>query len=117
MSNILRRISISIGVILSLPNYAFATDAFDVVEFGIDAFSDIARLGLSLAVIVFLWGIVKFVAHAGDEKAVEEGKEVIVYGLVAIFVIVSLWGIVGFIQGNFDLSSGGGDSITIPTGG
>ena len=100
---------------LIAPTIASA-DAFDLLDTGIAAFNAAIPLALSLAVVVFLWGMVKFVAHAGDEKAVEEGKQVVVYGLVAIFVIVSLWGIVGFIQKTLSISGpGGGTLITIPT--
>ena len=99
---------------LLFPAVAYA-DAFELIDFGVDALTALFPLAISLAVVVFMWGIVKFVAHAGDEKAVEEGKQVIVYGLAAIFVIVTLWGIVGFITTTLDLSTGVDNSISIPT--
>ena len=73
---------------------------------------------VSLAIVAFFWGVVKFLANAGDEKAIEEGKQVMVWGLVGIFVLVSLWAIVGFIQQSLGLSATGafgGSSVGVPT--
>jgi hypothetical protein len=58
---------------------------------------------LSIAILVFFWGLVKFIAHAGDEKAVAEGKQLIIWGLVGIFVMITLWSIVGYIQTLFGI--------------
>ena len=47
-----------------------------------------------LAALVFIWGLIKFITNVqGDEKAVKEGKDLIVWGLAALFIMVSLWGI------------------------
>ena len=52
----------------------------------------------ALALLVFVWGLVKFIARAGSDEGRKEGKQVMIWGVVALFVLVSLWGIVGFIQ-------------------
>lgn len=54
---------------------------------------------ITAAVAVFFWGLVKFIWHADDEQSVEEGKSVMVWGMLALFVMVALWSIIGFIQG------------------
>ncbi len=46
-----------------------------------------------VAVTIFLWGCVRFIAKAGDAKAREQGRQMIVWGLVALFVIFSIQGI------------------------
>lgn len=57
-----------------------------------------------LALLVFFWGLAKFVLRVGgDEKAVEEGKNLIIWGLIALFVMVSVWGIIGFVQRDLGL--------------
>ena len=57
-----------------------------------------------LALLVFLWGLAKFIFHVGgDEKAVEEGKRVMKWGLLALFVGFSVWGIVIFFQRELNL--------------
>lgn len=56
-----------------------------------------------LAIIGFLWGLMKFVFAAGSEDARESGKNIMVWGLVAIFVMASVWGIVRLAQNTFGL--------------
>ncbi|MBP9749678.1 MAG: hypothetical protein KBD21_03030 [Candidatus Pacebacteria bacterium] len=51
-------------------------------------------LFVTLAVVVFVFGMVRFIATAGDEKSRSSGKVIMTWGLVALFVMVSVWGIV-----------------------
>jgi hypothetical protein len=69
----------------------------------IELVSAIVPLLIGCAIIVFFWGIVKFLLHADDEKAVAEGKQTMVWGLIGIFVIVALWSIVGYVQSSLGL--------------
>jgi len=58
----------------------------------------------AIGLLVFFWGLVKFIFHiGGDEKAVDEGKRIMKWGLLALFVMVSVWGIVIFFQRNLNL--------------
>lgn len=53
---------------------------------------------IGLAVVLFIWGLIKFIAQSGDENAVAEGKMIMFWGVIAIFVIVSVWGLVALLQ-------------------
>ena len=59
---------------------------------------------LSMAVLVFFWGLVKYIANASDEAAKEGGKTLMIWGMVAIFVMVAFWGIIGYFQQSIGLS-------------
>ena len=59
---------------------------------------------LSMAVLVFFWGLVKYIASASDEAAKESGKNLMIWGMIALFVMVALWGILGWVQSNLGLS-------------
>ncbi len=59
---------------------------------------------LSLAVVAFFWGLVKYIANASDEAAKESGKTLMIWGMVAIFVMVALWGILGYISTTLEIS-------------
>jgi len=65
---------------------------------------------IALALLVFLWGIAKFILQSGDEKAVENGKQLMIWGLVCLFCVVSVWGIVKIAQGMFDV-----EDVSSPT--
>ena len=57
------------------------------------------EISVGLALLAFFWGLAKFIFRVGgDEKAVEEGKRIMKWGLIALFVMVSVWGIVKFMQ-------------------
>lgn len=61
-------------------------------------------LMLALAVLVFFWGLVKYIANASDEAAKESGKTLMIWGMVALFVMVAFWGIIGYVQNSLGLS-------------
>jgi len=60
---------------------------------------------LSLAFLAFLWGLVKYIASAGDPKKASEGKSIMIYGAIALFVMSSIWGITTFIGDIFGISA------------
>jgi hypothetical protein len=52
---------------------------------------------LGLSVVYFFWGIGQFILHdAGNDKAREDGKKKILWGVIAIFVFISINGILGW---------------------
>ena len=56
-------------------------------------------LAFGLCVLYFFWGVVKYIrSGAGGDKAAEEGRKVMIWGVVGIFVAFSIWGIISFIQ-------------------
>lgn len=52
---------------------------------------------IGLAVLVFIWGVVKYVTSGGDEEKRKEGQSFMVWGIIGIFVMVAVWGFVAFI--------------------
>lgn len=68
---------------------------------------------IGLALLGFFWGLMKFIFAAGDEEKKAEGKNIMIYGIVALFVMVAVWGLVGFIAGALGIGTGG--SAPVPT--
>lgn len=64
-----------------------------------------------VALLVFFWGLVKFIMKAGDESALEEGRRLMLWGVIALFVMVSVWGLILFIQTNLNIYGGGTPAI------
>lgn len=60
--------------------------------------SQLIKLTIGVGVLVFFWGLALFVFKSGDPNSHEEGRNKMVYGLIAIFVMFSVWGLVYFIQ-------------------
>lgn len=53
---------------------------------------------VSLALLVFFIGLIKYIYNAGDVRAHTQGLEFIKWGLVALFVLLSVWGILDVAQ-------------------
>ncbi|MFA6273180.1 MAG: hypothetical protein WC673_01665 [Candidatus Paceibacterota bacterium] len=103
---------VALAVVLLLPimSYAATTD-FKTLVSGITTgiLAPLVPLIIGLAVIVFLWGVLKFITAAGDEKKRKEGKDFIIWGLVGITIMFSIWGLVKILTGTLNLDN------TIPT--
>jgi len=106
--NKILKISILSGFI-STPLFAFA--ALEGIRELIVSIGEIVKLAIPIAVgaalLFFFWGLAKFILKSGDPKAKEEGRNIMIWGVVALFVMVSVWGIVGFIQRNLGIEGGG----------
>ncbi|MEY4440476.1 MAG: hypothetical protein RLY49_102 [Candidatus Parcubacteria bacterium] len=50
---------------------------------------------IALAVLAFMWGIVMYL-FTGDK---EKGKDMMLWGVIALFVMTSVWGLVGILRG------------------
>lgn len=61
---------------------------------------------IGLAVVVFLWGILKYITAGGDEKKRSEGIKFMAFGIIGLFVMVSVWGLVNILTGTFGLNEG-----------
>jgi len=53
---------------------------------------------VALALVVFFWGLVKYIYHSDDAKARQEGSKSILWGLIALFVLFSLFGILQLLN-------------------
>jgi hypothetical protein len=51
----------------------------------------------ALALMFFLWGVMKFI-RASDSTKKEEGRKFIIAGLIGLFVMTSLWGIISIVS-------------------
>ena len=58
------------------------------------------------AFVVFFYGLAKFVLASGDPKKIEEGKGVMIWGLVAIFVLLSIVGIISLMSRSLGTDTG-----------
>ncbi len=64
----------------------------------------VAILG-SVALLVFFWGVVKYISASGDPKKAAEGKGIMIWGAVALFVMFSIFGIVRWLQREFGVDT------------
>lgn len=56
---------------------------------------------VAVAILVFFKGLVVFMSKSGDSKSHADGRNLMVWGLIAIFVMVSVFGIIRFAYNDF----------------
>lgn len=64
-------------------------------------------VAVGLDVLFFIWGLAVYILRSGDVKAREEGRNKMIWGVIALFVIVSIWGIVGWLGSMLGIGQGG----------
>lgn len=70
---------------------------------------------VAVALFAFLYGLVKYIFSLGGEK--EAGKQIMIWGVVALFVMVSVWGLVRVLSNTFGVGAGGNAPIPGVVGG
>lgn len=56
----------------------------------------------ALAFIVFLFGLFKYFIQGGaNEEQRDQGKQLVVWGIIAFFIMTSVWGIINLLSGTF----------------
>ncbi len=51
----------------------------------------------ALAMLYFFWGLAQYILNSGDSGAQEDGKNKMIWGIVALFVMSAVWGLVRFL--------------------
>ncbi|MEX0930514.1 MAG: hypothetical protein WDZ79_02425 [Candidatus Paceibacterota bacterium] len=60
-------------------------------------------LMLAIALVLFAWGVVTFIASEEGGEAREQGKKNLVYGLLGLFIMISVYGIIRVIGATFGI--------------
>lgn len=68
---------------------------------------------ISIAVIYFMVGVIRFVI-AGDDEHREKGKDQIIYGLIGLFVLFSIYGIIKLAGKELNIKQGGSGKELLP---
>ncbi|MDO8676448.1 MAG: hypothetical protein Q7K16_02235, partial [Candidatus Azambacteria bacterium] len=84
----------------------------DIIQVFIDTLGLVVKLLWLLAFVVFIWGIVKFIAAAGNSTKKDTAKNYIIYGLIGIFVLLSFMGIIKIVGETFGIPV---ENPSIPT--
>ena len=89
------------GALALFPTLIFAQNLgwFRTVTTAIaDVVNALVPIMITLAFVVFVWGLITFILASGDEAAKDEGKRRMIWGVIALFIIISIWGIIALLQ-------------------
>ena len=87
----------------AFPGEVFGQTSFK--DFVHGTFRDLVSLFVlflfSVAFLMFLWGMAKFILKADNETERAKGKQVMIWGLIALFLMLSIWGVVHMVTMTF----------------
>lgn len=75
------------------------------VEIAVDLLNDLIVVLIGIGVLVFLWGIVKYISASDDTEAIKSARQFIIYGIIGIFVMLSVWGLVFIVTNSLELQN------------
>ena len=56
---------------------------------------------VGLALVVVLWGVVKYIAKGDQPEERKKGEQLMLYGIIGLFVMLSVWGLVSIFTKTF----------------
>ena len=92
---------LTLGLLLSLPMVVSAaniTDAKTLFIWIANLINVLAYTLISLAVVVFLFGVFRYLVSGADEEARKTGRTFMVWGIASLFIMVSVWGLVNIFK-------------------
>jgi len=109
----MKKFVIPAGVLL-LPGIALAATLEDVLnKFG-DLINIAGPIVVGLALLYFFWGLANYIFSSDDPEKKESGRNIMIWGVIALFVMVSVWGLVNVISSTFNLDTSTPDIPKIP---
>lgn len=90
------------GAVSSCPGVGGIKSLTDLINFfTCTLMNAVVPLLVALAVVGFVYGIIKFFLNPDNEEKRKDGKNFMFWGIVTLFVMVSIWGLVGIFSGTF----------------
>ncbi len=66
--------------------------------------SSIIPLLFAVAVVMFVWGAIKFfIIEVDEESKREQGRQFMLWGIIALAVMISMWGLVNILTTTFEV--------------
>jgi hypothetical protein len=68
--------------------------------------SSVIPLIFAVAIVMFVWGVVQFfIINADEENKRTQGKQFMIWGIIALAVMLSVWGLVGIFGSTFNIKT------------
>jgi hypothetical protein len=104
-----------LGFLFFAPLAASGQSAYDtdfttfssVVSYIVQILNLVIWLLVGIGLLVFIWGILKYIAAGGDAEKAKEGRRFIIFGIIGLAVMLSVWGLVNIIINTLELDVSG----------
>jgi hypothetical protein len=105
-------------LLVLLPNLALAAEGFSDFRAVVMYLVGLINLAIpvvgALALFVFLKGLVAFIAKSGDSASHQDGKNLMIWGIVGLFVMVSFLSLISLARNTLGLEYGPKSSSGLP---
>lgn len=72
----------------------------------------------AVAIVMFVWGVIQFfIINANEEAKRAQGKQFMIWGIIALAVMLSVWGLVGILGATFGVGTSILPKVTPPGSG
>jgi uncharacterized membrane protein len=92
-----------LGISILLPSFALAAGTIKSAAYAIATFlgKPLMALLFTIALVMFLWGVLEFIKNAENSEEREKGKQKMLWGIIGLFAMVSFLGLTGVLTGTF----------------
>ena len=90
---------------LLLPGIAFAVTLEDTLNEIGNLINVAGPIVIGLALLYFFWGLASYIFSSDDPEKKESGRNIMIWGVIALFVMVSVWGLVNVLADTFNLDT------------
>ena len=105
----------TLAITLGAPLFAFAADLGNidslVVAIG-GIVSKLIPIAFAIGLLFFFWGLAQYILSSGNEETKAQGRNMMIWGVIALFVMASVWGLVAFIGNALGIDQT--DTIQVP---
>ncbi len=102
----MKKFTAALTVLMAMPLVASAQNAQGIINIVRGLVDQLIPLALAVALLVFFWGLIRYIWSAGDAEGKANGQKIMTAGIIGLFLMVSIWGIVGIIANTFGLTTG-----------
>lgn len=60
-----------------------------------------------IALLVFFWGLVEFIAKAGNDDARSTGRRNMIWGIIGMFIMIGVYGLIKLLLATFGIDEPG----------
>jgi hypothetical protein len=105
----MKKLALIVGA-LALPLVSFAQELGGVLDKANTWVASLQRIvdilipvAFALGLLVFFWGLIKYIFGGMEDKG--KAKDLMIWGIVALFVMASVWGLERFIGNTFGVAT------------
>ena len=110
--------SLIAGVLPSISKAQFSLNNSNfrgIVVAILDITNKLIPIMIATALIVFFWGLSRFILNSGSPEERKNGQNYMLWGIIALFVLLSVRGIIAFFSGEFGFPNSTIEGVFLPS--